>query len=241
MTSQSPSAPRARVVRLLFTAPERAATWRWARFCLAGSVVAILAMSAGFFGALSAALLAATIIGLPVMMLLLLALRACARMERRRLAWMGISMVSPYRLDDPGASWWARLGTRLREPSTWREVAWLVLAGPAGLTAAIISGVLWLTTVASMTIPLWYHWLPEHRAVLESTSTAHHFTIDSTAAALPYAAGGLALIWVSAWVTVGLGRGEAMLMRSLLCGSPRQQLRQARTARQAAVSSQQQS
>jgi signal transduction histidine kinase len=239
VSSQSLPAPWVPAVRWLLTAPVRAATWRWAGFCLTGSVVAILALSAGFFGALSAVLLTVTIVGLPVMMLLLLALRAFARMERCRLAWVGITVVSPYGRDDPSASWWATLRTRLREPSTWLEVAWLVLVGPVGLIAAIISGVLWLTAGAAMTIPLWYRWLPEHRAVLESTSTAHHFTIDSAAAALPYAAAGLALIWVSAWVTVGLGRGEAMLMRSLLSGSPRQQLRRARTARQAAASGQQ--
>ena len=93
-----------------------------------GSVVAILALSAGFFGALSAVLLTVTIVGLPVMMLLLLALRAFARMKRCRLAWVGITVVSPYGRDDPSASWWATLRTRLREPSTWLELASLVVA-----------------------------------------------------------------------------------------------------------------
>lgn len=237
MTSRPGPAPLA---RWLLAAPLRAATWRWAGFCWSGAVVAVLAVAAGFLGALTAALLAATVIGLPVMLLLLLALRGFARLERRRLAWAGIAVTSPYGPEALGASWWARLLARLRDPTTWRELAWLVLAGPVGLTAALISGVLWVTAAAAMTVPVWFRWLPGHRAVLESTATAHYFTIDSTAAALPYAAGGLALVWVSAWVTAGLGRGEAVLMRSLLSGSPSQQLRQARTARQAAATSQQQ-
>jgi signal transduction histidine kinase len=229
----------AAVASWLLRAPARAATWRWARFLLGGLLTGVLALGAGFAGVLTGALLIVTVVGIPVMLMLVRGLRLFTELERRRLASAGVLVASPYAPAREGSTWLARLTAPFRDPATLRDLAWLLLAGPVGIAAGLASTLSWLTAVASLSLPVWYRWLPMHRAVLESTSRHQHFVIDSVPSALPYAAGGLLLIWVSAWLTAGLGRGQAWLMRSLLGHSPRQQLSAAVAGRQAAVSSQQ--
>ncbi len=245
-TPQNPSAksaasPRsARAGTWLILAPFRADTWVWAWFCLAGLVVGIVALTAGFCGLLAASFLVLTLVGIPVVLVLLGSLRMFANLERRRLGWTGTVVASPYPADAPHRSWLGRLADRAREPAAFRDLAWLLLSGPVGIAAGLAAAVSWLTAAAATTLPVWYRWLPAHHAVLISGPHEQRFVIGSAGAALPYAAAGIALIWVSAWLTVGLGRAEALLMRALLAGSPRLRLSGAVAARQAAVRSQQQ-
>jgi signal transduction histidine kinase len=229
----------ARAAFWLAGAPVRAATWRWAWFSSAGLLAGIVALAAGFAGLLAEVLLLLTVVGIPLVLLLLRGLRGFAQWERCRLRWVGIAVASPYTQGPAGRSWLARLADPLRDPATLRDLAWLLLAGPVGIGVALVTGASWLTAVASATLPVWYRWLPGQRAVLESTPHQQLFVIDSVPSAMPYALAGLALIWVSAWLTAGLGYGQAQLMRTLLRGSPRQRLSGAVAGRQAAVNSQQ--
>jgi signal transduction histidine kinase len=229
----------AAVASWLLRAPVRPATWRWALFLLGGLLTGVLALGAGFAGVLTEALLVVTVVGIPVMLILVRGLRLFTDLERRRLASAGVLVASPYAPAREGSTWLARLTVPLRDPATLRDLAWLLLAGPVGIAAGLASTLSWVTAVASLSLPVWYRWLPMHRAVLESTSGHQHFVIDSVPSALPYAAGGLLLIWVSAWLTAGFSRGQAWLMRGLLGRGPRQRLSEAIAGRQAAVSSQQ--
>lgn len=214
MSGEVPSLTRAAC--WLAGAPVRAATWRWAWFSSAGLLAGVVALAAGFVGLLAEALLLLTVVGIPLMLLLLRGLRGFAQWERCRLRWAGIAVASPYTQGPVGRSWLARLADPLRDPATLRDLAWLLLAGPVGIGVALVTGVSWLTAVASATLPVWYRWLPGQRAVLESTPHRHLFVIDSVPSAMPYALAGLALIWVSAWLTAGFGYGQAQLMRTLL-------------------------
>jgi hypothetical protein len=86
----------AAVASWLLQAPARAATWRWARFLLGGLLTGALALGAGFAGVLTEALLLVTVVGIPVMLILVRGLRLFTELERRRLASAGVLVASPY-------------------------------------------------------------------------------------------------------------------------------------------------
>jgi signal transduction histidine kinase len=240
MTAVAPATPRLRRMGgWLAGAPFRADTWRWAAFCVTGLLVGVVALVAGFCGLLVGGLLVVTVVGIPAVLILLSGLRAVTRLERRRLARRGASVAAPYRGEEPGLPWWQRMRGRLRDPATFRDLGWLVLVGPLGVAIGLVVVLGWLTAAATITLPLWYRWLPEHHAVLLSGPHEQRFVIDSTSSALPYVAIGVALVWVSAWLTVGLGRTEVALTQPLLRGSPRLLLQGAIASRRAATSSQQ--
>ncbi|CAL9520161.1 sensor domain-containing protein [Streptomyces sp. enrichment culture] len=138
------------------------------------------------------------------------ALHALARRERERLSRRGIDIVPP---DPPPV----RLRSALADPTTRRELSWLVRHSTLGLLLGLLGLLLPLCAVRDTTFPLWWRLGPPGDATTTSIGigTAHTW-LDAVAAAL------LGVGWIA--IVLGLGPGMARLQaapaRRLLAAGP---------------------
>jgi len=97
----------------------------------------VTALSFGFGTAI-------TLIGIPVLVGTVWAWRWLAQFERGLIGRLiGVEIPTPYRPDPPEASWWKRLGARLADPATWKDLAFLLLQLPLGVVSfSIVVGVI---------------------------------------------------------------------------------------------------
>lgn len=157
--------------------------------------------------ALSAAL-AITLVGIPLLILTLLASRWIAKAERERARMV---IDEPVAADRPlSGSTIDRSKALLRDRSAWTGAAWSLLMlpiGVAGFTAAIT---LWSTALGFITSPLWY-WATDSSndtiPLLDSTSAGY-----SVLRVLI----GLALLPTAAMLCRGLAAGTGRAARAIL-------------------------
>jgi len=89
---------------------------------------------------------AITLIGIPVLIGTIWAWRWLAQLERQIIArLLDVHIPTPYRPDPPKARWWRRVASRLADPATWKDLAFLLLQLPLGIlgfsiVVAVIGG-----------------------------------------------------------------------------------------------------
>lgn len=131
-------------------------TWRSAWFLLSYLVMGALLFTAVLAATLTTAVLAITLAGLPLLIASAAVIRGCANAERWRLRWVLAGPVrGGYRpVTRPGIL--GQIRTRWADPSTWRDLAYLVGLWPLllALDVAVLS--VWLTLLAGVTLPAWY-------------------------------------------------------------------------------------
>ncbi|MGW4546751.1 sensor domain-containing protein [Streptomyces violaceorubidus] len=137
------------------------------------------------------------------------ALHALARRERERLSRRGTGIVPP---DPPPA----RLRPALTDPTTRRELSWLVRHATLGLLLGLLGLLLPLCAVRDTSFPLWWRLVPEGATTTSvGVGTAHTWQ-DALAATL------LGVGWTA--ILLGLGPGMARLQaapaRRLLAAGP---------------------
>ncbi|MFH8446547.1 sensor histidine kinase [Streptomyces sp. NPDC018026] len=137
------------------------------------------------------------------------ALHALARRERDRLSGRGIEIVPP----DPPPT---RLRPALADPTTRRELGWLVRHATLGFLLGLLGLLLPLCAVRDTTFPLWWRLSPgEATTTSIGIGTAHGWP-DALAATL------LGVGWTA--IVLGLGPGMARLQaapaRRLLVAGP---------------------
>lgn len=137
--------------------------------------------------------------------------RGLAELERRRVRVMlGVDIASPYRRLPARGRWPARL----KDPATWRDMAYHLLLLPLGAVQFGLMTVLWSAGGWLLLLPVTVTWLPD-----DWRPEIWHlriFDIDSWVEALPCAAlGGLVLL-ASIPVTRWLGAAHARFASSLL-------------------------
>ncbi|MFD5651437.1 sensor histidine kinase [Streptomyces sp. NPDC127039] len=137
------------------------------------------------------------------------ALHALARRERGRLSGRGIEIVPP----DPPPT---RLRPALADPTTRRELSWLVRHATLGLLLGLLGLLLPLCAVRDTTFALWWRLSPgEATTTSIGIGTAHGWP-DALAATL------LGVGWTA--IVLGLGPGMARLQaapaRRLLVAGP---------------------
>ncbi|WP_121712639.1 sensor histidine kinase [Streptomyces sp. E5N91] len=137
------------------------------------------------------------------------ALHALARRERARLSARGIEIVPP----DPPPT---RLRLALADPTTRRELGWLVRHATLGFLLGLLGLLLPLCAVRDTTFPLWWRLSPgEATTTSIGIGTAHGWP-DALAATL------LGVGWTA--IVLGLGPGMARLQaapaRRLLVAGP---------------------
>ncbi|MDA4886884.1 sensor domain-containing protein [Streptomyces sp. MS2A] len=148
-------------------------------------------------------------VGLLLAPLVLRALHALARRERERLALRGVDIVPP---DPPPV----RLRSALADPTTRRELGWLVRHGTLGLLLGLLGLLLPLCAVRDGTFPLWWRLVPEDATTTSIGVGTAHTWLDAVAALL------LGVGWTA--ILLGLGPGMARLQaapaRRLLAAGP---------------------
>lgn len=157
-------------------------------------------------------------VGLGVSALAVLTWRAAAQFERRRTqGLLRTDVEAPYRPLPPGTQK-QRWKARLREGSTWRDLAYLVLLLPFGIVEFTLVVTFWAVGLALVGLPVYYRFLPGGVYHFPSaTSTGPQWiTVDSTVSALPWAVLGLVVVAVAIVLTKTLAGGHARFARALL-------------------------
>jgi hypothetical protein len=154
--------------------PGLAAMGRDALYLLLGLPLGIAFFTFAVTALSLAAGLAITLVGIPVLILTLLASRWIARFERARA---GLVVDARPHTDTPltgGAV--ERSKALLRDRSAWTGVAWSVLLLPIGTFGFTVAVTLWSTALGFVTSPLWYWALPQDNdtiPLLDSTSAGY--------------------------------------------------------------------
>ncbi|WP_233646130.1 sensor histidine kinase [Streptomyces sp. BSE6.1] len=202
MTVVEGTSVRETAVRTLRAA--RAATGQ----LVGGLVTAFQALGVLLLAAV-AAVTAPAGVGLLLAPLVLRALHSLARRERERLARRGVDIVPP---DPPPV----RLRSALADPTTRRELGWLVRHGTLGLLLGLLGLLLPLCAVRDGTFPLWWRLVPEDATTTSIGVGTAHTWLDAVAALL------LGVGWAA--ILLGLGPGMARLQaapaRRLLAAGP---------------------
>jgi hypothetical protein len=227
--------PRLRLYRNPLRLAVSASPWR-ASWYLGVYIFATgwLLFSVAFTTAVTAAVLAITLAGIPLAVAAASVLRGCAEVERVRLRRvLGEPTPGGYR-PVTGMGIVAQLKTRWRDAATWHDVAYLIgLWVPLFILDTLVFTV-WLTFLAGVTLPAWY-WAPRGNAGLgySSNTTTHGVVlgyfphgpngpggvglyVDTLPKALLAAVGFLVLFLIFNYVLVITARAHATVARSQL-------------------------
>jgi hypothetical protein len=152
--------------------------------------------------------LAITLVGLPVLVLTLLASRWIARVERARA---GLVVDVPIAADRPlSGGVVERSKAILRDRGSWTGVAWSLLLLPIGIAGFTAAVTLWSVALGFVTSPLWYWALPQDNdtiPLLDSTSVGY-----SVLRVLI----GLALLPTTAMACRAMAAGTGRMARAIL-------------------------
>jgi signal transduction histidine kinase len=148
-TTAVANASRTQLLRRLATVPFAAATWKHVLYLLLALPLGIAYFVVLVVGVATGLGLAIVWVGLPILLLTLIAWRTAAGLERvlaRRL--LGVAIPAPSHTA-PGLTLWERLKLLLRDPVTWKSLVFVGLKFPAGIlgfalvvSLGFVSGVL---------------------------------------------------------------------------------------------------
>lgn len=166
-------------------------------------------------------------LGLPVLAAASSTIRALANLERRRLH---PRIANPYR-SLPSGPFRARLGARLRDPATRRDVVLLVALWPVLFVIDAVAVTFWLGCFELMSLPIWYRYVPN---TFDNGSKAYgealgyypngpyagdhwgFFIHDNRSAFIAAAVGLLLLIVAGNYIVVAAARAHAAVVRAML-------------------------
>ena len=208
---------------LLFSPAPWTATWYLFCSMLLGTVAFALALTV----LLTGAVLGWLWLGIPLLAAGLVVTRGLASVERHRIK---PPIPAPYRpVGTRGLR--ARLGQRLRDPATRRDVVLLVVLWVPLFVLDMVALTLWLVSFALISLPIWYRYIP---TTFDNGTTAHgvafgsfpngpHGTgargvfVGDLSTALLAAAVGLVLLLAAAnYVVVAAARTHVAITRALL-------------------------
>jgi hypothetical protein len=138
--------------------------------------------AAALIAVLAAGVLSFTLAGLPLLIVAAAVIQGCAAAERWRLGGVSAEPVrGGYRqVTRPGLM--GRLATRWRDPAIWRDLAYLIaLFAPLLVLDATVVCV-WLTLLAGITLPAWYHYPNQ----TWTTGVSGHNTVSAHGVQLGY-------------------------------------------------------
>jgi hypothetical protein len=155
-------------------------------------------------------------VGVAVLALSVLAMRGLTTLERMRVhAMLGTYIASPYRpLPERG-----RWGTRLKDPATWKDMAYLVLMLPLGIAEFVIMVASWSVSLYLTFLPIYWTWVPDDWDVVLDNHTLAD--VDSWVGTLPFAGLGVIFLALTIIITNALGTAHALYARTMLGPSPR--------------------
>lgn len=195
--------------------PLRPAAWRVYLYVVTISVLAIVGVVFLFVAGLGSALLILTLIGIPLLALVVMSGRAWNRLYRALARLTGAQIDAPPPFGRPQRSL-QTVAAALTDAVGWRSLGFLalhsVLMTPVGFVV-ILGAVISVVLIVSPAV-----WL----AVREPFITLGE-PVDSLGAYLVCSVVGVAALYLVAWVMLGLGRIHVMLARALLGPTAREQ------------------
>jgi hypothetical protein len=208
---------------LLFSPAPWTATW----YLFCSLVLGAVWFTIAFTVLLTGAVLGWLWLGLPLLAAGLAVTRALASAERHRIR---PSIAAPYRqVRQRGLR--ARLGQRLRDPATRRDVVLLVVLWVPLFVLDTVALTVWLVSFALISLPIWYRYVPN---TFDNGTTAHGvafgsfphgphgggargvFVGDLPTALLAAAVGVVLLVAAANYVVVTAARTHATITRALL-------------------------
>ena len=178
-------------------------------YLVLGLPLGVVTFTVAVTGLSLAAGLAITLVGVPVLLATLLALRAAAGLERRRAALV-LGTPIPGRERRPEGGLLARSRIVATDPASWRDALWSLLLLPVGVAGFTVAVTLWSASLGFLTSPAWY-WATsgddDTIPLLDSTSVGY-----SVLRVLI----GLALLPTAAVACRALAAGVGRLARALL-------------------------
>ncbi len=155
-------------------------------------------------------------VGLAVLAAAVFGMRGMASLERLRVhAMLGTYVASPYRPAPDKGRWLSRV----KDPATYKDMAYLLLMLPIGIAEFTISVVLWSVGLDLAFLPAYWSWVPdEWQMVLWNHQVV---SVDSWLGTLPFAGLGVLVLAFAAIVTKGLGTLHARYARAMLGPSQR--------------------
>lgn len=193
--------------------------WRGLGYLLLGIPVTAMAWAVALAAVISGVLASATVVGVAVVPPLLTLVKSTASVERRRCALLLATPEQQRPLRLSSLTRRDRLRVRLSDPGAWRELGWLLLAAPVNIACTALAASMWALAIGLVSMPLWYRFLPGGQARFYDSGGVAHMVVGSVPAALPWAVGGLVLLWAAGWSTRALAVGQARLAAVLLAPS----------------------
>ncbi|CAN5557636.1 sensor histidine kinase [soil metagenome] len=129
-------------------------------------------------------------------------------------------------LDDPapplaGTNPWRRFVARLRSPSRWREMLYLLLRLPVSALSVLMALLVWSGSIALIALPFYFSRLPDGDARFGL------FTVGPGLTAWLCSLVGLAVFgYVAPWATVALAQADLAYARSLLAHGSKTEVEQ---------------
>jgi hypothetical protein len=205
-----PHHPAAPTTRLL---PRPAQLGRDALYLLSGLPAGIVTFTVLVTGIALAAGLLVTLLGIPVLLGLLYAVRALGDVERHRAAWLlGTPVTRSTRRPWRGGIW-QRTKAACADGGAWRDATWSLLLLPLGIAGFTAVVALWSAALGLVASPLWYLALPQEH---QDNATLRFLNSHDLTPSLARLAAGLVLIPVAAWGCRALADGTARAARALL-------------------------
>jgi signal transduction histidine kinase len=126
-----------------------------------GLVTSIIALTVAIVGVTVSASLAVFIVGLPVILLTAVAFRWTAELDRMNAVLVfGDPLRGRYR-DHRGERLLTRLSSTVRDPQTWKDLAWLILHSGIGMAFGIATVTLVVNVIGMALLPLWFWAIPD--------------------------------------------------------------------------------
>ena len=157
---------------------------------------------------------AITLIGIPVLVGAMYAWRWLAKVERRLIGTLtGVQIDDPYRPEPHGAGWSRRIGNRLGDPATWKDLVFLLLQLPLGIVSFTAAAVVLGLAASWIAAPAWYWSVPDG-IQLGITN------VDTLGEALLLVPLGLVVAFAGIPALGQLGRGYGAVAKLLLGSNP---------------------
>jgi signal transduction histidine kinase len=149
--------------------------------------------------------------GLPIVLTFAVA-RGFARFERRVAGGLlGLDLPDPYRPAVGG--WWARLLSRIADPATWKDLAYLIIDFPLGVADFCVAVCVIGVTFGLIAAPFYYWSIP-------GGLDLGLLRVDTLAEALGTMLVGVALAPLAVRLTSAFATIHALVARALLTASP---------------------
>lgn len=204
ITSASTTDDWRRTLRTPFTA----AAWRGYLYFLLISVLAVVGVAYLFVTGLASGLLLVTLVGIPLLALVVLSGRRWNALYRSLARLVGVTIDAPAPFVRK-AGWPQTLASALTDAVGWRSLGFLLLQSVVMTPVGYLVLVAFVMSVSSVASPV--IWMITGEPVLSLGEP-----VDSLGAYLLLAVVGLVAVYLVAWLMIGIGRAHVWLAGALL-------------------------